>query len=256
MILLLLFLICFQSVTLPVYASESVVHYARIMFDDVYLYKTTVDIDEYTNVLFSLPKTYFVQLLDNAGNDFFKVNYLNFTGFVKKECVQTIIGTPRTPYLENISFRVYSEQSRDLRNEPTTQGGSSQQVAYIPLYSRNLTYYGAIQGESLIEERTNIWYYVKYSADKDYYGYVYSDFCDKFSDMPLNTEEVVYTTYPDFGKTENYNPSAVPLESNTAGIIIGILTVPALIFVFMVLKGTKLMRKEKTSSKEIKDYQF
>ncbi len=255
MILLMLFLICFQSMNIPVYAADQYKPYARIMFDNVYLYRTPNEIADYSNIYFELPRTYFVQLIDTAENDFFKVSYLNFVGFVKKDNVQAIIGTPIKPYLENISFRVFSEQSRDLRSEPTTQGGSSHQVAYIPLYSRNLTYYGSIQGENLIEDRTNVWYYVKYTADKEYFGYVYSDFCDKMTKRELNEEEVIYTTYPEFNKKPE-DSKTLPLESKTTGIIIGILSIPALIFVFMILKSSKLISKEKSNGKEVKDYQY
>lgn len=248
-------MICFNSVSIPVYATSDTEYYARIMYNDVYLYKNPVDIDDYSNVLFTLPRTYFVRLIENADNDFYKVNYLDFTGFVKKERVQAIVGTPNNKYLSNISFRIFSEQSRDLRSEPTTSGGSSHQVTYIPLYSRNLTYYGEIHGDALIEERTDIWYYVKYTTDKDYYGYVYSDFCDQFSPRPLNTEEVEYTTFPDFSKNET-PASAIPFESNTTGIIIAILSVPALIFLVLILRSSRLVRRDNSSSKEIKDYQY
>ena len=36
----------------------------------------------------------------------------------------------------------------------------------------------------------DIWYYCKYTADKDYYGYVYSDFCDEISPFINNNEEL------------------------------------------------------------------
>ena len=254
MFLLMIFLIYFQNTICFVSASTFDTYYARIMYDDVYLYKSPIDVDNYSNIYFELPRTYFVELTDSSNNEFFQVNYLNFTGYVKKECVQTIVGTPKNPYLTDISFRVYAELSRDLRSEPTTLSGSSSQVAYIPLYSRNLTYYGTIEGETLIDGRTNIWYYCKYSADQDYYGYVYSDFCDELSTIALNTEEVTYTTSPDFGSTESSDTS-LPLDSNATGIIIAVLSIPALIFVFMILKSTKILSREKhNNNKEIKDY--
>ncbi len=237
-------------------ASTFDTYYARIMYDDVYLYKSPIDVDEYSNIYFSLPRTYFVELLESSNSEFYKVNYLSFTGYVKKEFVQTIVGKPITPYLENQNFRVYSELSRDMRTEPSTISGSSSQVVYIPLYSRNLTYYGSIEGEQLVDGRTNIWYYCKYTADQDYYGYVYSDFCDEFSldEIPLNYEEVSYTSEPNFD-SDNGNQTSIPIENKTTAIVIAILTIPAIIFVFMIIKGGKIITKEgRKSNKEIKDY--
>ena len=236
-----------------VYASTGTTYYARIMQDNSYLYKTNVDVDDFSNVYFILPKTYFVELVDETQNGFYKVNYLTFTGYVKKDCVQAIAGTPFTPFLSNINFRVYSEQSRDLRTEPTTISGSSSQVAYIPLMSRNLTYFGTIIGEELIDGRTNVWYYCKYSAEKDYYGYVYSDFCDELTPIKENTEEVTYITSP------NFNPepeplTALPLKNKTTGIIVAVLCIPAGIFLFMIFKTKKIITNPKVKTGEVIDY--
>lgn len=253
MITILILSFIFQCTIPYVYASNTQTFYARIMQEDVKLYKTAIEAEDFSNVYFVLPSTYFVELLDETSNGFFKVSYLNFTGYVKKDCVQTIVGTPITPYLTDISFRVYSEQSRDLRTEPTTKSGSSSQVAYIPLLNRNLTYYGKIVGEQLIDGRTCVWYYCKYSADKDYYGYVYSDFCDELTEIVPNTETVSYTTNPDFSPEEE-TPVAIPLENKATGIIIAILCLPACAFLFMIFKSKKILATEKPKSKEVVDY--
>jgi len=253
MIYLILLILLFQPATQSAYASNTQSYYARIMQDDVLLYKNALEINDYSNIYFTLPRTYFVELVDDCSNGFYKVNYLNFTGYVKKECVQTIVGTPQNAFLSDYNFRVYSEQSRDLRSEPTTESGSSSQVAYIPLLSRNLTYYGYIVGEEVIAGRTNIWYYCKYSAEQDYYGYVYSDFCDELPKIQENTEQVTYTTSPKFNEN-NEIPTTIPLKDKTTGVIVAILCVPAGIFLFMIFKNKKILNVEKSQSKEIVDY--
>lgn len=234
-------------------AATNDTYFARIMTDGVLLYRSPLNIDDYSNMYFELPKTYFVELLDSSNSVFYKVNYLNFTGYVKKESVQTITGSPLTPYLKNINFRIYAELSRELRSEPTDSAGAESLITYIPLYSKNLTYFGIINGTSLIPERTETWYYCKYTADKTYEGYVYSDFCDQLTIIKENTEEVIYTTNPTFEKEVETNTS-LPLNTGTTGIIIAILSVPAVIFIFMMLKGTKILNKEKEIKKEIRDY--
>lgn len=251
MIILALILLSLNT-TLPYVSADNVeTYYARVMYDEVYLYKSPLDITDYSNVYFELPRTYFVELIDST-DDFYKVQYSSFTGYVKKESLQTIVGTPITPYLDNISFRIYSEQSRSLRTEPTETAGTSSLVTYIPLLSRNLTYYGEIKGASLIDGRTNVWYYCKYTADKDYYGYVYSDFCDEMSTIAENSEEVVYTSNPTFEVIET--ETSLPLADKTTTIIIAILCVPALIFVFMILKSSVILNKEKREAKEVREY--
>ena len=252
MISLLILLLSFQTPVALSYATEDF-YYARIMQEDVVLYKNPVENNDFSNVYFTLPETYFVKLISSANTDFYQVEYSSFTGYVKKECVQTIQGTPITPYLENINFRVYAELSRDMRTSPTTVSGLSSQITYIPLMSRNLTYYGKIEGECLISGRTNVWYYCKYTADKDYYGYVYSDFCDEETKILPNTEEVVYIDEPIFEKVETPE-IAIPIDSDATGVIIAILSVPAVIFAFMIIKNKKITKSERTISREIIDY--
>lgn len=256
MIILCLLLISILNFNVipPVYAAESEPIYARVMAEDCYLYRTPMESDDYSNVFFKLPRTYFVLLSEDVGEKFYKVSYLNCEGYVKKNCVRAIIGTPKKPYYE-AHFRVYSDQSRVLRSEPTSVSGSSSQIVYVPLYSRDLTFIGSVAGETFVDGRTNIWYYCKFSAEKDYYGYVYSEFCDEFEleTIPQNKENVTYTDLPVFNKPSEEKTS-IPVESKTTGVVIAILCVPALIFVFLVVKSSKFSTKERVSNKEVKDF--
>ena len=254
MLVLILIFLFSQSTTLNVCATNIQTYFARIMFDEVYLYITPNEINDSSNIFFELPKTYFVELTDSANDLFYKANYLSFSGYVKKDSVQTIAGVPTSPYLDNINFRIYAEMSRDLRSEPNLSNGSSSQVAYIPLYTRNITYYGKIVGETLIDGRTNIWYYCKYSADKDYFGYVYSDFCDEMTLITENTEKVTYLDNPTFAPINIPNNYTIPQNDNKLGIIVGILSIPAVVFLLMIIKGKHILSKEKFKDKEVIDY--
>ena len=82
----------------------------------------------------------------------------------------------------------------------------------------------------------------------DYYGYLYSDFCDEMSPILQNNETVTYITNPSF-EVANKPTKTMPMSNNTVSIIIGILTIPALIFIFLILKGTKILSYEKTKRK-------
>lgn len=247
-------LVCllFLNSTIPYVSAINSSYFARIVAEDVYLYKTPLDVQDYSNIYFTLPKTYFVELISVANSQFYHCNYLSFSGYVKKNSVQAVSGTPSNPYLKNINFRVYSDLSRDMRTAPTNSAESSQ-VCFVPQLSRNLTYYGTIKGKSLIDGRTDIWYYCKYSGDQDYFGYVYSDFCDEMTPIISNTENLTEISNPTF-EPSSITPTSMPLKDNHLGIIIGLLSVPALIFVFMVFKGKNIISRDKTISKEIRDY--
>ncbi len=247
--ILLLFVIFFNSFPC-VEASQPNTYYAKVLFEQVYLYKTPVEDNSINNLYFELPKTYFVELLNKSG-DFYYARYLNFKGYVKKDSVQAVSNTPTNPFLTNINFRVYAELSQKLYSLPSTQ--NSTLIQNIPHLTKNITYLGKLNGECLIQGRTNIWYFCKYTLDKDYYGYVYSDFCDEMNEINQNNEEVTFIANPTFEK--NVEPTkTIPITSNYVSIIIGLISIPALIFIFLILKGTKILNKENLKGKEIIDY--
>ena len=124
----------------------------------------------------------------------------------------------------------------------------------IPTLTNNIQYIAQIEGESLISGRTNIWYYCKYiSENNSYYGYVYSDFCDEMQPIQNNLESLEFTNNPTF---EPYiEPiKTIPQNSNILGIVIAILSIPALIFIFLIMNGTKILNQSKIKRKEIIDY--
>lgn len=250
--LILILIVIFNSTLGIVYASEPTTYYARIMQDNVYLYKQPIDVENVNNIYFKLPRTYFVELINSANTQYYEVNYSSIKGYVKKDAVQAILGKPSTPYLTDIHFRVFAELSRDMREQPNTSQSSDGQIIYLPSLTKNLTYYGEIEGETLIDGRTNIWYYCKYSADKDYFGYVYSDFCDQLSPITLNTEEVTYTNSPTFEK-EIDQPTSLPVENKTTGLIIVVLSIPAIICVYLFVKGSNV-HQSKQKKKEVIEY--
>ena len=96
LVLLIVFILSSLVVSLPltkvtILNATNQTCYAQILSDDVCLYKTPYDLDDYSNVYFILPKTYFVLLTDISG-DFYKARYQEFEGFVKKDKVQAVKG--------------------------------------------------------------------------------------------------------------------------------------------------------------------
>ncbi len=239
MIFLILILV-FQTAPMSVSAVNITNYYARILFEQVYLYKTPVEDNSISNIYFEIPKTYFVQLSGVQG-DFYKATYLNFHGYVKKDSVQAVDSTPVNPFLDNITFRVYAELSQNLRSEPLAN--NSNLIIQIPPLTKNIQFIGQINGECLIEGRTNIWYYCKYTNNNsNYYGYIYSDFCDEMTNIKSNNENLNYINNPTF--EENIKPiNSIPKNSSVVGFVIGILSIPALIFLFLIMKSGKILNQ-------------
>ena len=249
MIFLILLLIFQFNYSIQVYAVNETC-YARVLFDQVYFYKSANDDNSIENIYFELPKTYFVELVGKE-KDLYKARYMDFYGYVKKDCVQAVANTPNNPFLTNINFRVYSNLSETMWTSPKTQ--DSTQLITIPHLTKNITFIGQINGECLIENRTNIWYFCKYTDSSDHYGYIYSDFCDQMSEITPNNENIDFVSNPTF-ETILPPQNTIPQNSNFVGIVVIILSVPVLIFLFMVIKGSKILTGSKTSKKEVVDY--
>lgn len=189
--------------------------------------------------LFVLPKTYFVKLVDEDEN-FYKAEYKELSGFVKKEDVLPMNGTPICPYFVE-TFRVFLPSGAGLY--PSTKMATETQILTIPYLYENLVFYGSIEGQTAVPDKSNIWHYCRY---EDEYGYVYSAFVDKLSTPPINNETFEKADVA-FSKKE-----AKPLsESALAFIIIGV-SLPTLAVLYLLVKpnlSTSQPRREKSKYK-------
>lgn len=229
--------------------------FARVNGYNVYLYRSPSSSESLDNKYFAIDRTYFVKITASADDHFYKAEYNGIKGYVKKQLVSFVDGEPNCPYASGISFRIYGDQSRSLRSEPSDEGGSSTLIEYLPLYTTNITYLGAIEGVEVIKERTNVWYYCKYTGEKTLFGYVYSDMCDKMNKVLLNTENMTYIDEPSWLRP---SVAETKLSKKNTNIIIGILAVPTGIITFMLIAGQKLLSnkepKEKARKREISEF--
>lgn len=251
----ILLLILILANSLPIgYTRASNVAYARINSYNVYLYRSPVADESFDNLYFAIDRTYFVQITDSANDDFYCANYNGISGYVKKSQVNFVLNKPTTPYVTGKTFRVYGDQSRSLRNEPSDKKGADSLIEYLPLYTTNLTYIGSIAGDEVISERTNVWYFCRYSGETTKYGYIYSDMCDQMSTILLNTESCEYINEPAWLSTA---VSSQKLTQKNTNIVIGILAVPTIIITFLLLAGHKILSKAnstKAHKKEISEF--
>lgn len=204
--------------------------YAQVETNNVFFYSEPVA-DE-SKTLFELPKSYFVKLIDHAGENFYYSEYRGIYGYVKKTQVTPIDGTPITPYF-TADFRAIPLSTLPLYTSPSTVTGSI--LTEIPHLTKNIIYYGSMNGEEAVPETSNEWYYCKYD---NFYGYVYSVYCDKLTEFKESSEV--------FSKLENFTfddekPEGLSTIAMTF-IIVGV-SIPCLLVIYLLLKPTFVKEK-------------
>ena len=220
--------------------------YAQILQAGSYLYKTPVDNTNYANVYFLLENSYFVELISDYNDEFYKARYIDIIGYVKKSQVQCVKGTPKKPFLNNVSFRVYNNSSRSMYDKPFANSNNPTLKIYLPLYCEDLIYYGKVYGESAIEERTNIWYYCKYTVTNQC-GYVYSDACDKMDTIIPNNEKLPYIDSPQWNIATTNN-QLIAMNSKPFKITTLVICIPFAIFTLLLFR---IAIKKRDNKKEI-----
>lgn len=226
------------------YVNAATGAYAQILHTGCYLYKTPIDNTNYLNVFFMLENSYFVELLSDYNDEFYKAKYLDVVGYVKKNQVQCVQGAPRNPFLNNVSFRVYNNISRAMYDKPFANTNNPTLKVYLPLYCNDLIYYGKVYGESAIEERTNIWYYCKYTVT-GVCGYVYSDSCDKMDAIVPNSEKLPYLTSPMWNLSPSTSTQLISINSKPFKITAVLISIPFVIFAFFLFRIVLKKRNKK-----------
>ena len=193
---------CFSSIFfLKVNASKYTTYtYAQIK-EQTYLYKSNQS-TQIQHALFMLPSSYFVKLLSNFSENFYKVEYNGIVGYVLKSQVMPVNEQPQTPYLKNITFRVYSSDGTKVFSSPTNTTDPQNTVVEQIEVLTPLTYYGEILGDEFISSRGFSWIYCK--TTKGNFGYVYKGLCDNFTPITQNQEKVTYTTNVYFETDNSY----------------------------------------------------
>lgn len=232
LILINIFSACLHPIN---FVNAQNVAYAQILHNGCYLYRTPVDNTNTNNLYFMLENSYFVELLSDYDKEFYKAKYLDVIGYVKKSQVQCVQGIPKTPFLSTISFRVYNNISRGLYDKPYINSNNPTLKIYLPLYCEDLIYYGKIYGESAVEERTNIWYYCKYTVTGEC-GYVYSDACDKMSTIITNSEKLPYISSPQWNIEPVGNNQLISVGGKPFKITIALICIPFIVFTILLMK--------------------
>lgn len=214
------------------YAENS--YYAKITEDNVCFYSSPSKNN--LSCLFYIPKTYFVKLLDNENNDFYYAKYKDIYGYVLKNEVVVMSGTPTNPFA-NATFRVFSPEGLGLYTSPYLN--ENNKITQVPYLTQNITFYGIMSGEQVIPDKSAEWYYCNYISNDNNYGFVYSVFCDKLTSISPNLETFDVVENPNFNQVTKSEELS---GTSMAFIIIGV-SLPCLVVVYLLLKPTLLKQK-------------
>ncbi len=210
--------------------------YAKIQNTGVYLCSTPSEVSS----LFEIPYSYFVKV-DYSVDDYFKVTYQNVEGYVKKDKVSLMNGTPQQPYAQ-ATFKVFVPYA--LYETPNQNSSIKAQINT----TNSLNYLGTKAGQQ-VSSSSNTWYYCNFSQDGQVVcGYVFSGITDVLTPITTNTEtfEIV--------KEDILNPSTTEFKSLSTGtkvMLIVAISVPSLLILYFLIKPSKIMQITKTK-KQVK----
>lgn len=213
--------------------------YAKIQNDNTYLYKSCSS-TSISNAYFAIPNSYFVLIISNMDEVFYKVQYKDVVGYVIKNEVLPVAETPVNPYLKNITFRVYSSDGTNVLSSPfnTLNANIIQTISVL----EEVEYYGQIIGDELIENRGNIWYYCKTKSNN--YGYLYKGLCDNLSLITPNTETVTPISYPFNDEDNSYLYNLVDMSILLKIIIIILVSLPCVGIFYLLFKPFNKTKKQ------------
>ena len=224
-------------------------YYAKVQSNEVYFYTQPSDIGEFQ--LFKIPISYFVLLTADANDKFYSCRYGDKVGYVKKDEVTPMNGTPLSPYANFASFRVFALDGIDMRSTPRkTPLNVVTRIGYL---EDNLVYYGSIEGDELVPNKSTTWYYCKYiNGETQTFGYLSSNFCDQLTNIPLNMEEFEIVEGVLFPLPETPLAPATHLSGTVKTLIIVGVSLPCVVVLYLLIKPTLISEKggKKTSKQK------
>ena len=216
--------------------------YAKIQSSNVYLYSQTNK-----TALFEIPYSYFVKVEKNE-DEYYKCSYNGIEGYVKKNEVTLMNGTPQNPYA-NSSFKVFV--SNYIYSSPNQASTIQNSIST----SDSLKYYGKIEGQQ-ISSTSNVWYYCSIQKDGQiFFGYVFSGITDYLSPIQTNNES--------FENVDEDVLSASPysqittLSTKTKILLIISIALPSIIILYFLIKPNRIqITKTKKQIKSQKKKSF
>ena len=213
-------------------STSSTSGYAQIISNDCYLFLYP-NFDD-NSKLFLLEESYFVKVTAVENNLFYKIQYLDFDGYVPKNKLQFVEEYPENPYLVGITFDIYDIANVCLRTSPKTIDDDSNIICTIEKGTKNLLYYGKTSGEEAILGLGNIWYYCSFEDTQKniiYNGYIYSPLTRNLSSITGSKESLTYVNISNYVSVD----SLLYLNLSTKNLLIIITAIPTLVAILLFI---------------------
>lgn len=211
------------------------------------LYRTKEMINDFENIIFEVPETYFVVILEYCDNECLKVQYDRFVGYVKSSTVVEATFVPIVKTLSNITLDIKSSSGTQIWKYPTT---NSDVYTMVSAGTKGLKYIASVKGSIPYDGENDEWYYVCYIPDQNstniYEGYIYSENTVNLSEIVSNLE-----TNPEVISDIQSDEKVLFISSTIKTIVISIITIPIILFFAIILY--KIIRKIKKNTNKIKN---
>lgn len=206
-------------------------NYARAI-ESTNLYRLANN-DSITNIICLVEKSYFVEIISETDN-YYKVNYNNISGYVKKNEVKKVTTTPSTPFPYNI--RLVIANPCNLRSSPTNRATTNNIITTLQANESNIIFIGRIFSEEAIDFGGTTWYYVNYQGS---YGYIYNKYVKSITPIYENTENITYYH-------ESFDNIVNPITHTPSIIIVLIMFIPCIFILIILYSPRKTNKKIKT----------
>lgn len=242
--LLSIFLINFGS-NQRVFASSSAEFsgYAKAL-EDCVLYKTESLYFSEDNVLFTVPESYFVYILESVSDDVLKVEYDRFVGYVNSKYVEKSTFVPVVKTLQGVTCDIKNSSGTQIWNIPSPTGSA---LTTISAGTTGIKYIASCIGKVPSGGKSNVWYYVSYvpaqGSTNVYEGYVYSENVVNLSEIVFNSESNPESIVEAVDPKEK----VIYISPSLKTILVSIITIPIIVLILIILY--KLMKKFKKNTK-------
>lgn len=222
------------------YANANSVKYAQITSNKAYLYRNALDNPDISNIWCELPQTYFVEILNDYNDNFYKVNYNSVIGFVLKTDVKEVLSSVKSPYPSGINVSINSSNGCYMRSLPISKTNTNNIIDTLNKGTSNISFIGYAYGDECIDLKGTLWYLVKYNNN---IGYIYADFIANKITLYPNIEEVTYLS-------NNITSTMLnPLSDTSTLIIVITIMVPCIIILILLFMPKPKYKRAKVANK-------
>lgn len=234
--ILLLILNIILLACIPINSTTCDTTYACVLSNHAYIFSSS-DNNNMDNAICLAEYTYYVQILRTIDTHYF-VQYGDLCGYIAKDAVQKVKGTPQCPFPTNIYLKTYSNYC-NLRSSPKISTQSNIIASIAP--KTELQFVGRIYGEEGVDFHGTTWYYVKYNEIS---GYIYSAYIDNSVYIPLNCESL--------SANNALNDSISPLSIQSCIILLICMSAPIGVIMFILFRPPKKQSIKKIDKKRTK----